>query len=158
MIQCLGVFFIILLSFQSVWALESPSLPLHHEAYDLLERLKTRGLFPTLFLGTKPLSRYSLSLPLVDILSRINEEEVPLVILEPGVQEDLHKLLLEFQEEVDLLEKGSKHRFYSYTIADPLSLELTYASFSKDRARLRENHQGESFREGFNKQSNLNIY
>ena len=151
-IRCLGVFFIVLLSLHKVWALESPSLPVHHGAYEVLERLKTRGVFPTLLLGTKPLSRYSLSLPLVDILSRINQEEVSRVILEPGVQEDLHRLLQEFQEEVDVLEKGSKHRFYSYTIADPLSLELTYASFSRDGVRLRENHQGDFFRDGFNKQ------
>jgi len=154
-IRCLGLFFIVLLSYQQVWALESPSLPVHHGTYEILERLKTRGVFPTLLLGTKPLSRYSLSLPLVELLSRINEEEVPRVILEPGVQEDLHRLLLEFQEEVDLLEKEGTKRFYSYTIADPLSLELTYASFSRDGVRLRENHQGDFFREGFNKQLKL---
>ena len=151
-IRWLVLLLILFLGFAEVWAQESTTLPIDHEAYEVIERLKSRGLFRPLLFNAKPLNRYSIAHPLVDLLASINQEEFPEAVFEPGAQEDLLKLLIEFQEEVDDLEGTAPQRFFSYRLADPLSIEFGYASFSKNGLRLRENHRGDFFREGFNQQ------
>jgi hypothetical protein len=151
-IRWIGFLIILFLSAAEIWANESPSLPIDHEAYEGIERLKSRGLFRPLLLDAKPLNRYSVAHPLVDLLASINQEDFPEAVFKPGVQEELLKLLNEFQEEVDDLEGTAPRRFFSFHLADPLSIEIGYASFSKDRLRLRENHQGDYFSDGFNQQ------
>jgi hypothetical protein len=137
------------------WAQESPDLPVHHRAYEIAERLSSRGLLETLLLNAKPVSRFTMAYSLVDLLAQIDAGEVPAAVLETGSQDEILKFLAELQREVDDLEGTAPTRFLNYRIADPLSLELGYASLSRDRRRLRENHWGDFFYEGLNTQLRL---
>lgn len=128
-------------------ALVSASIPLHSPAYDALERLEALGFLPEAMLSTKPLNRLEIARWLSTIEASATED--------PLVRLLLNELEEEFKPEMGDLPEDAFPPLIRYRLADPLRLEITGAALENQTFRLRENHEGDFYRDGPNAQLEL---
>ena len=88
---------------------QSVNVPLTHWAYNFLERLETRGLFHSLLLRARPLSRNDLASLLVQIEKNINEPNLKLSKSELALLEQLKG---EFHEELENFSLLAQDTYY----------------------------------------------
>jgi len=123
-----------------------------HWTYDAIKRLALAGLTDRAVLNTKPMSRVEMARLVAQAIAKITGDDGGLAAERRDLEDTLYRLLDEFQPELAALgvdaalRMGEPPGFFAVKPVDMLQGRTAYAKHDA----LLENHQGDSFREGFN--------
>ncbi len=168
-------------SMSGAWA--AVNLPVHHWAYDELERLAVIGLIDRAMLSTKPFSRTAAAKLVAKAIRKIEAGRTEEGLATAEVEQALADLRDEFQEELIALGVEPTRTApgmpplaalptMRYRFADPLRVEVFGADINSKtpapppigghadfrQPGFRPNFRGESFRDGLNVQSELRTW
>ena len=147
----------VLLPFQGAWA--SVNLPLHHWAYEAIERLTTLDIIDQAMVVAKPYSRKQAAKYVARAIERIRADEIRAdgrqVLAEPL----LERLMAEFRPELmDLGTIARKRSETTKTVRYGARLQTEVDAFSiggGQNVRLRENRGGEYYANGVQNQTDV---
>ena len=147
----------VLLPFQGAWA--SVNLPLHHWAYEAIERLTTLDIIDQAMVVAKPYSRKQAAKYVARAIERIRADEIRAdgrqVLAEPL----LERLMAEFRPELmDLGTIARKRSETAKTLRYGARLQTEVDAFSiggGQNVRLRENRGGEYYANGVQNQTDV---
>lgn len=143
----------------------SVNLPLHHWAYDAIERLTALGVIERAMVVTKPYSRKQAAKYVAQALDRIRADHVP-VDGQQAVAEPLLERLIEFLEP-ELVELGAirpaahgmqnpkETQRRAVRVGSRLQVEGDAFSIGRGSVRLRENRMGQFYANGEQVQTDL---
>ena len=142
-----------------VSALASVNLPLHHWAYEAIERLTNLGIIDRAMVVTKPYSRKQAAKYVARAIDRIRADEIRedgrKVLAEPL----LERLMAEFRPELmDLGTIARKRSEAAQTVRYGVRLQTEVDAFSVgggQTVRLRENRGGEYYANGVQNQTDV---
>ena len=102
-------FILILMLIPKILFSQSVNVPLNHWAYNFLDRMETRGLFRSLLLRARPISRDDLATILVQIEKNSTQQNIK---LSKSEQDLLEQLKGEFHEEIKKFSINTNKRFH----------------------------------------------
>ena len=148
---------VVLLPFQGAWA--SVNLPLHHWAYEAIERLTALDIIDQAMVVAKPYSRKQAAKYVARAIERIRANEIRgddrQVLAEPL----LERLMTEFRPELmDLGTIARKRSETAQTVRYGARLQTEVDAFSiggGQNVRLRENRGGEYYANGVQNQTDV---
>ena len=147
----------VLLPFQSAWA--SVNLPLHHWAYDAIERLTTLDIIDQAMVVAKPYSRKQAAKYVARAIERIRAGEIRADGREALAEPLLERLMAEFRPELmDLGTIARKRSDSAKTVRYGARLQTEVDAFSIGEGqtfRLRENRGGEYYANGVQNQTDV---
>ena len=148
---------LVLLPFYS--ALASVNLPLHHWAYEAIERLTSLGIIDRAMVVSKPYSRKQAAKYVARAIERIRADEIRADGREALAEPLLERLMVEFRPELmDLGAIARKRSETSQTVRYGARLQTEVDAFSiggGQNVRLRENRGGEYYANGVQNQTDV---
>lgn len=141
------------------FALASVNLPLHHWAYDAIERLTALGIIDWAMVVAKPYSRKQAAKYVARAIERIRADEIRADGREAIAEPLLDRLMAEFRPELtDLGTIARKRTDTSQTIRYGARVQSEVDAFSlggHQGVRLRENRDGEYYANGVQNQTDV---
>lgn len=145
--------------------LASVNLPLHHWAYEAIERLTAMGIIDRVMVVAKPYSRMEAARAVAHAIERIKADQVPADGRERVVEPLLVRLIAEFRPELDRLgadkprDSGSGvalDRWFPLRYGARLTVEADGSSVGGGQTvRFRENRGGEYYVQGVQNQTDI---
>ncbi len=141
----------------------SVNLPLHHWAYEAIERLTALGVIDRAMVVTKPYSRKEAAKYVARALQLIRDNQVPLDGREAVAEPLLDRLMKELRPELVALSAVAPHREAKATAPTVrygarLQFETDAFFVGKQTVRLRENRMGQYYANGEQVQSDLRAW
>lgn len=137
----------------------SVNLPLHHWAYDAIERLTVLGLIDRAMVVSKPYSRQEAAKYVARAVARVRANQVPIDGREVVAEDLLERLLAEFRPELQALGVLSQPRGQSpglFRYGARLQTEVDAFSVGGGQTvRFRENRGGEYYAHGEQNQTDV---
>ena len=147
----------VLLSFQGAWA--SVNIPLHHWAYEAIERLTALGIIDQAMVVAKPYSRKQAAKYVARAIERIRADEIRADGREVLAEPLLERLMAEFRPELmDLGTIARKRSETARTVRYGARVQTEVDAFSigeGQTVRLRENRGGEYYANGVQNQTDV---
>ena len=148
---------VVLLPFQGAWA--SVNLPLHHWAYEAIERLTALGIIDQAMVVAKPYSRKQAAKYVARAIERIRADEIRADDRQVLAEPLLERLMTEFRPELmDLGTIARKRSETAQTVRYGARLQTEVDAFSiggGQNVRLRENRGGEYYANGVQNQTDV---
>jgi len=137
----------------------SMNIPLHHWAYEAIERLNTLGIIDQAMVVTKPYSRKQAAKYVARAIERIRSDEIRADGREALAEALLERLMAEFRPELmDLGAVARKRSETSQTVRYGARVQAEVDAFSVgagQTVRLRENRGGEYYANGVQNQTDV---
>ena len=137
----------------------SMNIPLHHWAYEAIERLNTLGIIDQAMVVTKPYSRKQAAKYVARAIERIRSDEIRADGREALAEPLLERLMAEFRPELmDLGAIARKRSETSQTVRYGARVQTEVDAFSVgggQTVRLRENRGGEYYANGVQNQTDV---
>ena len=142
-----------------VWA--SVNMPLHHWAYEAIERLTALGVIDRAMVVSKPYSRKEAAKYVAQAIQRVRNDRVPLDGREVLAEPLLDRLLTELRPElVDLgvLPSDSETKTGAVRFGGRAQVEADAFSVGQGTVRLRQNDMGQYYANGEHGQADLRAW
>jgi capsule assembly protein Wzi len=140
----------------------SVNLPLHHWAYEAIDRLTALGMIDGAMVGQKPYSRKEAARYVAQVIERIRANEIGSDGREPIAEPLVERLMAEFRPELKSLgvvERSAKEQSGLVTYGARLQTEVdSFFVGDGQTVRFRENRGGEYYANGVQNQTDLRAW
>lgn len=140
-----------------IWA--SVNLPLHHWAYEAIERLTAMGIIDKAMVVSKPYSRKEAAAYVGRAIERVRTNQIPMDGREMVAEPLLERLMAEFRPELQVLgvlsrPKGQSPGLFRYGARLQTEVDA-FSVGSGQTVRFRENRGGEYYAHGLQNQTDV---